>query len=276
MSSIGVLECVGGLAVLAGGGTACALCFFSDAPLEGDYRAGYSRQWQTGMLEAPAADPFCCCAAIWCAPCTQYQLRMSALDNNVAAYRCCQGYFDLPPCWRAGMVGDEGNSCCLIVEALICPSLAVQATRLHMMDTRNIAPSPTDNKLTRFSNALQVLACLCTMCDCPGDDLARCAADLVFTTLVGCMSAQVAAELKAEASGKTSAPQPGMSSQPFAPQPMAMARNAAQAGAAPGACAYPMAQPVGGYPGQQQHVPVAQPMVAAPQAVVMGRPVQNV
>lgn len=114
------------------------------------------------------------------------------------------------------------------------------------MDTRNIAPSGTDNKLIRFNNALQAAACLCQMFNCEGADLVSLAADLMWTTLMGCMSAQVAAELRAEQGGKAQRPQPGR-----APQPMAMARYASST------------------------VPMATPVAYAPQPIAMGRPVHQ-
>ena len=256
--SFSVGECIGGLACVAVGGTAAALVCFSSDPVDGDPRAGYSRSWQTDMLSAPCVQPGWFCCAIICDPCAQYQLRTMALGGNMAAYRCCQGYFDTP-CFRAGSCGDEGNPCCLVLEVLICPCFAVQGTRFYVMDTRNIAPSGTDNKLIRFNNALQVLACLCQFCGCDDADLVSLAADIMWCTLVGCMSAQVAAELSAERAGKADSPLPGR-----APQPMAMVRYQSQRRGRRG----------GGYPDQgQAALPVARPM--APQPIVMGRPVRQ-
>ena len=103
----------------------------------------------------------------------------------------------------------------------------MQATRIYVMDTRNIAPGPSDNKLFRFSNALQVFACLCTVFGCEGDDLARCAADLMFTTLVGCMSAQVAHEFRREGVPPAALHQ-GAAAMMAPPQPQAMDRGVPQ------------------------------------------------
>ena len=128
------------------------------------------------------------------------------------------------------------------------------------MDTRNIMPSETDNKLAHFNNFLQLAACLCRQFDCEGADLITFAADLFFSTLMGCMSAQVAHELKAEASGKAGQPSQMAASRP--PQSMSMER--------PGSV---IAQPV---PVSSQAVivtaqPVAQPfMVAVPPGVNPG------
>jgi hypothetical protein len=243
--SLGLGEIAGAAACLAVGGTCTALVCFSSDPIDGDPRAAYSRSWQTDLLNAPCVEPAWFCCAIVCEPCVQYKLRTWALgSDNMAAYRCCQGYFDTP-CCRAGSCGDEGNCCCLAGEVLFCPCLAVQATRFYVMDTRNIAPSGTDNKLIRFNNALQLVACGCQMCDSDGADLMNLLADLMWTTLMGCMSAQVAAELKAEQGGNAQA-------HSRAPQPMVMAR----------------------YPSNQ--IPMARPVASAPQPIAMGRPVHHV
>ena len=294
-ATVGPLECLGGLAAVSVCSTGAALCLCSDEPVDDDPRAFFSRHWQTDLLNAPCASPDWFCCAVFCTPCAQYKLRTWALGENIAAYRCCQGYFDTP-CCRSGNCGDEANPCCLVLEAWCCPCFAVQATRFYVMDTRNIAPSGTDNKLIRFNNFLQIAACLCQSFDCEGADLVSLAADVMWTTLMGCMTAQVATELRAEAKGTAQAPQPGM-----APQPMMMSRYPSGRRVTPSApppAAHPMGgyqqgyqqgygygqqqqvvMPVatyGGYPGQghQAALPVATPVAMAPQAVAMARPVQ--
>ena len=211
MSEVGGL--VGGLCCIGITGTGAALLLCPGHPVEGDPRAGYSRQWQADMLAAPGAEPVWCIAGMFCAPCVQYKMRTWVLDNNMAEYKCCQGYFDTC-CFKAGSCGDTGNPACLVVEACCCPGFAVQASRFYVMDTRNIMPSETDNKLAHFNNFLQILACLCRMFDLDQAELLTLVADVFFTTLMGCMSAQVAAELKAEASGKAARPTPGMAHAP--------------------------------------------------------------
>ena len=291
-TTIGIGECVGACAVVTLCSTAGALLCCSDEPVDGDPRGRFSRSWQTDMLNAPCVAPDWFCCAVVCEPCVQYKLREWALGGNMSAYRCCQGYFD-NCCFQSGSCGDEGNPCCLVVEAILCPCFAVQATRFYVMDTRNIAPSGTDNKLIRFNNFLQLAACLCRLMDCDGADALSCYADLMWTTLLGCMTAQVAAELRAEAKGSAQAPQPGM-----APQPMVIGRYTSSNrqvtpamptahGGYPGqqpmampVAAYgypPQCQPVatyGGYP-QGQQLPMAMPVGAAPQPMAMARPVQG-
>ena len=216
-----------GAYIAAGGAaTGVALLFCPGDAVQGDQRAMYSRGWQTELLTAPVVNPVWCLGSCICSPCAQYSLRYRALGGNMAAYRCCQGYFDFPPCFQSGRCGDEGSDMCLLVEVCLCPMFAVQATRFYMMDTRSIAPSPTDNKLLRCSNFLQSMACLCEIAAClcgDGYDAAatvRIVADSFFFSLIACMSAQVATELDAERKGGAPARQPGM-----APEPMQMNRQ---------------------------------------------------
>ena len=230
------------------------------------------------MLSAPAEEPLWCIGAMCCSPCAQYKLRTWVLEDDMAAYRCCQGYFDCPPCFEAGRCGDEGNVCCLCIEVVCCPGFAVQASRFHVMDTRNIMPSETDNKLMRFNNALQCLAFICTVFDCDGAEAVRIAADLFFTALVGCMSAQTAHELKAEAAGKAQRPPPGSAAQAGmmgAPRPLSMDRAGfASSAVAP---AYGQPQPAYGQPQPAYGMEIGQAGYALQQpqgpAVALAQPV---
>lgn len=251
MSDIGVV--VGGLCIVGVAGTGVALCLCPGDPIAGDPRAGYARQWQADMLAAPGAEPAWCVAGMCCAPCVQYKLRTWVLDSDMGQYKCCQGYFDTC-CFKAGSCGDEGNPACLVVEACCCPGFAVQGSRFYVMDTRNIMPSETDNKLAHFNNFLQIAACVCRTFDFDEAELITLAADLFFTTLVGCMSAQVAHELKAEASGKASRPAPGSVVMPprnmtmerpesVVAQPVHMSTHASTMAVQPVVMAQPVAQP---------------------------------
>ena len=61
--------------------------------------------------------------------CTQYALRVKALEGDMTKYSCFQGYFNCC-CFRAGSCGEQ--SCpelCLCFESCCCNSLAVSATR---------------------------------------------------------------------------------------------------------------------------------------------------
>jgi len=179
----------------------CCLLCFSDADIEGDERVHYGNKWKTDMMGAFGAEPLCCIASCVCLPCAQVKLRQDALNGDMTQYKCCQGYLD-NPCFTAGTKGDQGNFCCLVLEACCCPGLAVSATRFLVMDTRDISPDPCDNRLIRFSNCMQLVSCICDIAACfePSlrdiADLTRLAADCVFLTVASCMTAQTHHELK--------------------------------------------------------------------------------
>jgi len=129
-------------------------------------------------------------------------LRYMVLDKDVSKYVCCQGYYDIW-CHKAGRYGE--SDCpwlCMAIESLFCFSCSISATRMTIMDTRDIAPDPCDNRLIRFSNMLQWLSCICNILAAfiqELDALAEAidfAADVVFTIISACMQAQVHNEVK--------------------------------------------------------------------------------
>ena len=263
-----VATACGAVVALSACGTTVAVCFCPTTPLSNDPRAQFQRSFQTEMLTAPCKEPCWFCASIFCAPCAQYQLRTWALGGNMDEYMCCQGYFDCC-CIKGGSMGDAGNPCCLLLESCICPGLAVQASRFYVMDRGNIMSSATDNQLMHFSNFLQLAACLCRLFDIDGAELCTLAADVFTTTLLGCMTAQTAHELRAEANGKAPPPPDW-----HAPQPMTMRRGPSVAPAVeyhqrPIAAPQPMvmAQPAMAQPS----IPVAQ-YVQQPQAFLVTAP----
>ena len=91
---------------------------------------------------------------------------------------------------------------CLCCESCCCPGLAVSASRLTVMDQYNLGSDKCDNRMIRFSNCLQYLSCICWVLAFINDIFYQAAriidfiADLVFHTVAGCMSAQVAYEMK--------------------------------------------------------------------------------
>ena len=70
------------------------------------------------------------------------------------------------------------------------------------MDMYTIQPDPCDNRLIRFNNCLQLLACICHIlayCNDSFRELAciiDCIADVVFLMTAGCMMGQLHRELK--------------------------------------------------------------------------------
>jgi len=137
----------------------CCLLCFDDGPIDGDARSGYGNTFAIGMIEAPCREPLCFCLSFTCSPCAQYQIRSKALQGDLSQYKCCQGYYD-NKCFRAGKCGDQGNSACLCIEACFCHSCAISSTRQLVLDTRNLRPDPCDNRIIRFSNCIQMLACV--------------------------------------------------------------------------------------------------------------------
>ena len=53
----------------------CCLLFFDDGPIDGDPRAAFAREWETGLQSAPCASPTFCCCGLLCPGCTAYYLR---------------------------------------------------------------------------------------------------------------------------------------------------------------------------------------------------------
>ena len=154
------------------------------------------------MMNAPCADPVCFCAGLLF-PCgSACYIRRKSLDGNMQHYKCCQGYYDCM-CLKAGnMMEDSCPDACNVLEAFLCFSCSISATRMLVMDTRDIAPDPTDARLVRLSNTLQMLACLCDILAMIDDNFSEAAevidfiADVVFAIISSCMIAQVNHELK--------------------------------------------------------------------------------
>ena len=252
---------------------ACCLLFFDESPVDGGERAGFGRAWRTGMRDAGCNEPICCCAGMLLPWCTQYHLRKEALGGDMSQYVCCQGYFDCC-CFTAGSFGERDSpECCLCVESFCCVHFATQATRFYVMDTRQIQPDPCDNQIVRCQNALQCLTCIVQLVGCLTGSrdiqevglLLRQISDLVYCSVMSCMSAQVAHELKGEAQGGGGG---------GAPMPQAMERGGPrQAGAQAQAQQHVQLQPVvlQGAPPAQMARPAQQMIgVQVPQGVGPG------
>ena len=217
------------------------------------------REWETGLQNSCCASPLFCCCGLFCPGPSACYLRKEVLGGNMAEYSCCQGYFDCC-CFRAGQVGEEQcPEVYLCVESFCCTHFATQANRFYMMDTRDIKPDPCDNRLVRCHNFMQCLACICELAAClSGDDgvadaasIIRVIADCMYVSIMACMTAQVAAELDAEKSGKKPGPH-------AAPRNLEMHRMGA-----PNVHGQQMVtQQI--QPAMHPAVPMAQPVMAAP------------
>lgn len=136
--------------------------------------------------------PFCCACY------TRYKV----IDEDLGQYTCFQGYCD-NACCRAGMCCE--NNCpafCLCLETVLCLGPSVSVSRLYAMDRWDLRPDPCDNQTIRFSNCLQVTACVCDIIAIFVPELRDCAqamrllADCAFYTTIGCMMSQVQSEVR--------------------------------------------------------------------------------
>jgi len=270
----------------------CILCF-DDSPVEDGPRYGYGKDWDTNMFEAPCKNCPMFCAGYFFPCCAQYHLRVLALNNDMRHYKCCQGYFDCPPCFIAGSFGEEASpEVCLCIESCCCLHCAIQSTRFFVMDSRSIRPDPCDNRVIRCHNCLQILSCVLDLAACiSGNEdvqqlahLIRVIADCAYYTVLGCMTAQMALELKNHPNAGNMSP----------PMPQAMVRPdygggqqqqmyvQQQPGYVQQQPAYVQQQP--GYVVQQQpgygqqpmgYAQQPQPGYGAPQPMAMAQPVQG-
>lgn len=162
----------------------------------------------TPMHKAPCSD--CPTSCFWflgqflpvTSGCTQYFLRRKTINYDMTKYKCFQGQFTVCCCIKGGSCYEEScPTCCLCLEAHCCNGPAVSASRALVMDQYNLIADPCDNQLARFSNCMQYLTCICytlAMFDDSFRDLAQIIdfiAEIVYHTVSGCMTSQVAAEI---------------------------------------------------------------------------------
>eukprot|EP00658_Telonema_sp_P-2_P023185 TRINITY_DN19284_c0_g2_i2.p2 TRINITY_DN19284_c0_g2~~TRINITY_DN19284_c0_g2_i2.p2 ORF type:complete len:227 (+),score=35.00 TRINITY_DN19284_c0_g2_i2:276-956(+) len=148
-----------------------------------------------------------CCCILTCISGTygtNWCLRRSVLDKDWSKYYCCQGF---APCCQEcldGCVCENPNcrACCMCLECICCPGLAISATRAHLMIEYNLIPDKSDNQIIRFNNCIQCLAIICDILAICIRDLRGCAqivdliAHIVFCCTAGCMAGQIDAEKK--------------------------------------------------------------------------------
>lgn len=181
----------------------CCLLCFSGEPVDGDEKSQRERKFQISLMDAPCKGQPCCILSCFCPVCASYSARTAVLDNDMSKYECCQGYISGCCCCRPGSMGEK--SCpevCLCLESCCCVGLSMSSSRLYVMDKHNLGFDPCDNRLIRLNNCLQIFACICTILamfipalrDCA--QCLRLTADLVFWTLMGCMSAQIQYEVE--------------------------------------------------------------------------------
>eukprot|EP00440_Ansanella_granifera_P010084 gb/GFBE01010941.1/.p1 GENE.gb/GFBE01010941.1/~~gb/GFBE01010941.1/.p1 ORF type:complete len:380 (+),score=68.71 gb/GFBE01010941.1/:1-1140(+) len=141
-------------------------CFPADEDL--------GKPWAVQMEYAPCKQPFVFCCNCCCIQLTQAYVRYTVLDQDVSKYKCCQGIYDGPYCcavcspslpftFKAGTYGDEGNACCLVMEACCCPFCAFEASREYQRADRGLGYDPTE---TRVYKCLEFFGCCaeCLLC----------------------------------------------------------------------------------------------------------------
>ena len=170
--------------------------------------------FQVSALSVPLSEhfPICCLASCpICFPCVQTYLRYRVLNHidpetEWQSYTCCQEYVPGVLCFQAGNCGER--SCprtCMCLEACLCPGFAMSASRMLMMEHYGLSPDPCDNRIMRFNNCTQTLSCVCRCISSVNpnlEHLSTCSAvlsfvaDIVFVSMVGCMTAQVSHEIR--------------------------------------------------------------------------------
>lgn len=84
--------------------------------------------------------------------------------------------------------------------------VAVSASRQYVMEEYNLESDPCDYRLIRINNCIQFFACFCSILALFDENLRELSqivnniADLVYHTVSGCMTAQVAYEIDYQAS----------------------------------------------------------------------------
>eukprot|EP01061_Rhynchopus_euleeides_P020696 TRINITY_DN33612_c0_g1_i1.p1 TRINITY_DN33612_c0_g1~~TRINITY_DN33612_c0_g1_i1.p1 ORF type:complete len:235 (+),score=81.27 TRINITY_DN33612_c0_g1_i1:80-706(+) len=182
---------------------ACCLIPFSGDPLDGEPRR--PNQFQVPMQKAPMKEPLMCCFGFFCPCCAAMKMRHRALDTAgkwPEGYSCCQGTVPSCLCFKPGEMGEEDNAfICLCLEAWFCTGCAASATYGFVMTEWQLENDPCYNKFVRFSNFMQMLACICSILAIFINELAdaaqcvRCVADITFRSLMGCITSQVEHEL---------------------------------------------------------------------------------
>jgi hypothetical protein len=160
--------------------------------------------FQTNLCDAPCKSPMCCLITGLC-PCimaAQHRERaLTQYGQGVKDYVCCQGYIPKICCCDFPNMG-KGSACCMWVEGVCCDSLSISITRIYVMDAKNLHPDPVDYQIIRFSNCMQILACICNILAMIVDEirplaqLVNCAADITERCVLGCMAAQIDLEVK--------------------------------------------------------------------------------
>merc|ERR1712118_48837 len=166
---------------------------------------GNPNTFAVSLKDAPCAEPACCIVSACCSPwgCTACWARKQVLDthyNGIADFVCCQNYVGSCCCINP-QTFFPGSEIGLCLEGCCAPCFSLSVARMHLMDAKRIQPDPMDNQIIAFSNALQLLSCICQIVAQFVEELRDAVlildltADVVTLTVAGCMGAQVKHEL---------------------------------------------------------------------------------
>ena len=176
-------------------------CLFDDSPLPDDPRGYRQNQFQISMMDSICSGQPVCCFT-YCFPCCMnYYIRHKVLNGNYNKYTCCQGYAD-SRCFKSGSCCEKDcPQLCLCCESVLCLGLSMSTSRIFIMDQYDLQPDPMDNQIIRFSNCLQLFACILDIiaifvpaCD-ESANICQTLADCVFYSTIGCMAGQVYNEI---------------------------------------------------------------------------------
>jgi len=135
---------------------ACCCCI-SDDEVEGDKYGENTEYFLIPLKDAPCTAPCCCIGAFIFCPCAVYNVRVQALENDMKQYTCCQGYY--ANCTKmCDQNADNCPECCLCLEATLCISCSISATRMLVMDQFALHSDAYDRKMIRISNMCQFLS----------------------------------------------------------------------------------------------------------------------
>jgi hypothetical protein len=132
---------------------------------------------------------------------TQFMLRYRFLEGDMSKYSCFQGHFDCCCCKSGQCYERDCPHLCLFTEACVCNNLALSATRFATQLKYDLRTDPCDYRLIWCNNALMWFSCICNIIAIFDDNLRQVArildliSDIMYHTVSGCMTAQVAYEL---------------------------------------------------------------------------------
>ena len=146
------------------------------------------------------------CCLPCCAVCDTRLATLRTINNSESGlphYECFQGYYlYCESCCRPCRDMSKGSLFCLTCESFCCPSFSISATRMLIQDAYHIRSDPCDNRILRFNNCVQCLACVCDILAIFNKDfrgcsqLLDCVACTVWHSVLGCMTGQIFEELE--------------------------------------------------------------------------------